>query len=687
MKFQLFLDESGDFENDNIKPKNWRPSLVGGLLIEKDIIFQDAAKSLLKRTTGKEKVHCKDETGTIVINILKELEKFRHEVIIFENSEKIVVIDSTTTYLNIMAEGIIQLLLRLSAMHGKVDLEIFIATRKDVSNGTGIIEILNYEKILREKIIVGIAKNELPSKILPELKIHLSDARYDEMLMLADAICNGFLTQDAKVKFSIDERLYLKQYFKNAKITSLTPKLENHIQSMLINNKVSDAIFTLLLEYSQGNKETEALFLELVVPKLQNMRLEEVDNQLLKVTLEMGHLVKIQKEFSLAKKIGIAVQNFLTPIMRKEKVKFSNIFVLDVILYLYTIYTHEGDIEAERLDEDFNLELNKVQDLITKLNYYIMYQNRKSVHLLNFLQNEVAINVLTLLIKACNDLMNLLEMIDDENLQSIDKFNQLGKLYGTRGQAYTKLISKDQSALDKALKDFDKAIYHFEKEKDVERQYVYSANAFIQVNQVRDALTYLLKCEGIERLSQEALKECCDRWAEDYKGNIFKVNVYVKLISISDDELYGGEVLLTTLNKSRLNLSQLYKELKKDILYPLPLIFWNLAKYYRKKNNPKLVKQYIEQALKPLSEISESAHILKVLAAAIKGWDYLYYVEENKPFLDKEKEFQQYIVALKNQLVNNKHLSLIEALNLHCLCSNSVQKEDIQHLIEIAELI
>ncbi|MFD2215301.1 hypothetical protein [Metabacillus endolithicus] len=687
MEFQLFLDESGDFENDNNKPENWRPSLIGGLLIEKDTISQDVAKVLVKRTTGKDKVHCKDETGTTVINILKELEKFKHEVIIFENTEKIVVIDSTTTYLNIIAEGLIQLITRLSAIHGKVELEVSVASRKDVSKGTGIIDFSNYEKILREKIIVGIAKKELSSKVLPKFKVHLSDARYDEMLMLSDTICNGFLTQDAKVKFSHDERQYLKKYFKNARITSLIPKLENQLQSMLINNKVSDAIFTLLLEYSQDNKETEALFVELLVPKLQNMRLEEIDNQLLKVTLEIGHLVKIQKEFSLAKKIGIAVRDFLTPIMRKAKVKFSNIFVLDVILYLYTIYTHEGDIEAEHLDEVFNLELRKVQDLITKLNYYIMYQNRKSVHLLNFLQNEAAINVLTSLIKACNDLMYLLEMIDDENLQSIDKFNQLGKLYGTRGQAYTKLINKNPSLLDKALKDFEYAIDHFEKEKDIERQYVYSANAFIQVNQVRDALTYLLKCEGISQLSQEALEECCDRWAEDYKGNIFKISTYVKIISMSDDELYGGEFLLKTLNKSKLDLAQLYKDLKKDILYPLPLIFWNLAKYYRKVNNTKLVKENIVKALQLLNGISETAYILKVLATAIKGWDYLYYVEENKPFLDKERDFQQHIATLKNQLMKNKQLSLLETLNLYNMCKNPVQKEDIQHLIEIAELI
>lgn len=687
MKFQLFLDESGDFENDNTKPSNWRSSLIGGLLIEKDINFLKTAKGIVKRATGKERVHCKDETGTTVINILKEIEKYKHEIIIFENAEKIVVINSTTTYLNIMAEGIIQLLSRLSATYGKVELDIIIATRKDVSKGIGIIEFSNYEKILREKIIVGIAKKELSSEVLPKFKVHLSDARYDEMLMLSDAICNGFLTQDAKVKFSQDERRYLKHYFKNAKITSLIPKLENQIQSLLINNKVSDAIFTMLLEYSQGNQKTEAMFLELLIPKLQKMRLEEVDNQLLKVTLEMSHLVKIQKEFSLAKKIGIAVQDFLTPIMRMENVKFSNIFVLDVILYLYTIYTHEGDVEAERLDEVFNFELSNVQDLITRLNYYIMYQNRKSVHLLNFFETESAINVLTSLIKACNDLMNILEMVDDKNLQSIDKFNQLGKLYGTRGQAYTKLISKDETAFDKAIRDFDSAVSHFEKEKDIERQYVYSANAFIQVNKVKEALCHLVKCENIEVLSQEALLKCCDRWAEDYKGNIFKISTYIKLISTSQDKVYSGDLLLTTLNKSNLNLSQLYKELKKDLIYPLPLIFWNLAKYYRKKNNSKLVKENIEKALHPLSEISDSAHILKVLATAIKGWNYLYYADGNKVYIEKENEFRQQVSVLIRQFENNKQLNLIEVLDLYSLSKNPIQNEDIRHLIEIAELI
>ena len=145
-----------------------------------------------------------------------------------------------------MAEGLIQLISRLAATYGKIELEIFIALRKDMSNGAGIIEFSKYENLLREKIIVGIAKKELYSNILPNFKIHLSDARYDEMLMLSDAICNGFLSQDAKIKFNHDERLYLNQYFSNAKITSFTPKLENQLHSMLINNKVSEAIFTLL---------------------------------------------------------------------------------------------------------------------------------------------------------------------------------------------------------------------------------------------------------------------------------------------------------------------------------------------------------------------------------------------------------------------------------------------------------
>src|SRR5690606_22144328 len=145
---------------------------------------------------------------------------------------------------------------------------------------------------------------------------------------------------------------------------------------------------------------------------------------------------------------------------------------------------------------------------------------------------------------------------------------------------------------------------------------------------------------------QEALLKCCDKWAEDYKGNIFKISTYIKLISMSQDKVFSGDLLLTTLNKSKLNLSQLYKELKKDLIYPLPLIFWDLAKYYSKKNNSKLVKENIEKAIHPLSEISDSAHILKVLATAITGWNYLYYADGKKFYIEKEKEFQQTVSVL-----------------------------------------
>lgn len=103
MRLELWLDESGDFKNDQNPRLN--PSLVGGVLIKAEVINEHEAASIL----GKDYVHFTDESGDFNISKLQALKERGAEFVIFQSAERVTIIDSDTTYLNVLAEGIIQL--------------------------------------------------------------------------------------------------------------------------------------------------------------------------------------------------------------------------------------------------------------------------------------------------------------------------------------------------------------------------------------------------------------------------------------------------------------------------------------------------------------------------------------------------------------------------------------------------
>ena len=138
---ELFLDESGDFCSDDA---NWRkhPSIIGGVLSEKGKISHDEASRII----GNRSFHGVNEDAEAKIGILHALVQIESKFVIFENQERIHVIDDITTYLNVMAEGIVQLLLALSAEYEKFSLDIFVSTKRNGPAGSGIIPPEEYIK-------------------------------------------------------------------------------------------------------------------------------------------------------------------------------------------------------------------------------------------------------------------------------------------------------------------------------------------------------------------------------------------------------------------------------------------------------------------------------------------------------------------------------------------------------------
>jgi hypothetical protein len=131
MKLELWLDESGAF-NDK---KDGRVSSIGGLLIEKGKLTKEDVSKILEKQAKEMLVNnhlvipntIRDE---LIVTLLRTLKIKKSKFVIFENSNRVEIVNVDKTYFNIFSQGIIQLFEILVKEYGeKIDLEIIIAAR------------------------------------------------------------------------------------------------------------------------------------------------------------------------------------------------------------------------------------------------------------------------------------------------------------------------------------------------------------------------------------------------------------------------------------------------------------------------------------------------------------------------------------------------------------------------------
>jgi hypothetical protein len=590
MNLELWLDESGDFVNDHKTFLN--PSLVGGVLIEKGKITEERARKII----GRDYIHFNEESGNKNLAMLEEVRKNNGEFVIFQNKERVKIIDSDTTYLNILAEGIIQLLLRLSAIHGDFELDILIATRKNMVKGYGILAKEEYENRLRERIIVGLARKVLTRKNRWKYHIHFDDARTSSRLMLSDGVCNTFLTKtsskfDELQKQRIDEmynHLYIFSFFENS--------VKKDLERWLAEGNISDVIFECYLDSNRDFKKT---YLPIAIKHLSDLDEYGQKIQLRFISYKVDTLIKIDRNYEFIRPVLIDMQEELLPCLRENEINIPE-FNLDIILYLYSLYTHEGSMKAIDQDTLFMNQLNYVKDVMTKFEYFNLYKIRKAVNQKNLMDITGSIQESSKVIKILEEMVQLLEIVDDEsprNKEGTQMFEMLGKAYGTRGQGYSMLIHVDPANLDKAIYDFDHALNHFTLDVDKERQYLYKSQAYCEGADFDQAIDFLyLACEQTTERDGfcgllRTLKE------DEVYRVIFKYHMYFKIMAQA--KCNGENVLADQMYESLIKENITIETLKTKYRFshPLQFIFWNLAKYLYCKGKEKLALKSINTAI------------------------------------------------------------------------------------------
>ncbi len=632
--YELFLDESGDFlEGIEEKSKKKKPSLIGGYLIEVGKMSKEKAEIIL----GKSYVHMCEESRTTnsldktdPIAILQKITDIGGKVVIFQNFERINVLkDRDLLYLNMMAEGVVNLIDELVSLTGEeIKLCVTAAVRKDFKLGYEKRTMINaeeYNKRILEKIYVRLLEKDRLAYNKYNIEFKLASANKDTRLMISDVVCNTRLTIESS-KFSKEDRKTLKEFFKASPyiFSVFKTNIQKEIEKSISQNNIADAILKLCELKIEDDYNKLCLS---IVTHINKMEMEELNIQIELLSLKVRTILNIYGNLELAERILNTMQNDILPNLSKKSFSISKL-ELDVSSYLLTIYTHQGNSFKSKKQVDISNELlKKIDGSWDFLNYYFIIKIREAVMYTNALLYKEASDLLEGIVEKADSIIEVIKCIPEfSNL----KLDTLGKSLGTRLQAYSRLIPEDKNYYELAVNDSNKAMEQFTSDNDLSRQCLYRGDIECRMGKYDEALVYLARSVKQNEVNySEILKEIAKIQAF---SKHFSVLAYFQIMvcAMENENLELADKLYNAFCQN----SNLYKEYLKDdgkiineyngekiileenlIAHPFELIYWNLGKYMKSKDNNN-AKYYFDKAISICDKMQDST--LNVIAIAIE---------------------------------------------------------------------
>ena len=344
-QYELWLDESGKFQNEaELKAVNYKASLIGGILIDKEEVSKIDFDNLLGLSGGHaNKIDVEDKAG-VILPILEEIcDKHKARQVFFENVQYEDEKTNRQLYLRMMAEGLIQLLQTLSAQEESVSLKVIIARRQDVHSAPNKREIKanEYIKALKRCIEVKKKENRVYFNGDTELVFEIKVATQTQKLMVADYACNTRLTRDTSCFEGVEARLdklYSDAYlFTLHEIGSI-----NYIKIALTKGNISDAIFELFT--SRDNLDVK----DMMQPILE--QISKMGNRLLRAQVkmciaELSAYTSKTDDYEVSEALLIRFRYEFMPILVANKLPMDRLYFA-ILLHLSEIYLREGDIAA-----------------------------------------------------------------------------------------------------------------------------------------------------------------------------------------------------------------------------------------------------------------------------------------------------------------------------------------------------
>lgn len=601
MKYTLYLDESGNFEDNG---KTYKPSIVAGYLFSGDGLTEESARNIMyevkcsklifsnidiKHFHGMESID--DNTVEFMTKVSEKLSKKGGQLIAFVNEKSRKLVNTDVTYINVFAEGVIQLIKQLmNRDKGHVELNIYYAHRihvklKKETGENSRIEENEYRERIDERIILRLANlsQSMRSKIKYSLKT--GNATKDAPLMLAD-IVNGVLR-------GLRNKLSREQL---NRIENLNPwrfkTLENDswevIQRLIAEENIASALFRWYGEFYDELKNQFTDKFEMMIKE----KISEISERQRKIQYSiLSEQIKIlvdSREYSIATNLLQRLIDKYIPFTKDVKI-YNEQLDFDMHFFMLTIATHKGEVDAE------SEEISKCRSLVKKLpytwenlEYYLNYKMREIEHLNNIFDFSATIGELNKLENILSNAVELIGMIDelDEFANNI-KSTTLAKVLNSRGRIRCFGIL-DNDTYELALKDFENARKHFVEESDISRVYQGMTLLECVFGNYDKAIRMLALSVGID--DDITYEKIISAIQKDGKFNQFVLVQYVNIMTkwSKINILESGKMYTALYNSSV--VKKVLEE--NNICYPVTVIKWRIARYLAMKGNNKALSLY-----------------------------------------------------------------------------------------------
>lgn len=575
--FELWLDESGNFTTDDADG-NLSPSLVGGWLNQKGILTDKQAGRLIP----EDYFHSVEDVNPARrLGILKDIKEAGCKLVVFSNEERLTIVNGDITYLNVLVAGMIQLIKKLTAENGPCKLYVTAAVRVNVEETAGlsqdrpIIGLDAYQTRLWERLIL--AREQATRTTggagwrLDDIAIELKSARRDKRLMLADIVCNTFLTRNAKKKFTNEQRDEISDLFQDAnQFAVFEDATLGFVDGLIAQEKYGEAIFECCRSNNAEFKKRLTKIAEHIArftARKRGLHLGYVESQIKLLIHDMGS--------EQIEQLPINYRDTFLPSLAACGVPVGQmLFDVDFLLAFY--YSRMGNVvEETRYIEGCNKIMPTLRNGWEWLSTFYTFKIREAWCFINKDDFYGAEAILTQIIDTQNETKMMFEMLSgiSESLGEI-RSDLLGKAHAARCTVFCNLARCNPVYIEKALADSGRTMQEFSKREDELRRH-YLTRSMLEALAGNCAVSreFLFLAAGLER-TETSFKTLLNALPRSDKNTPFLLRCYCyHMYYFFETEAYSRGMLNVLLAHEIYNVIILTDE----ITHPVERIQWLVA--------------------------------------------------------------------------------------------------------------
>ncbi len=375
-KYELWLDETGDFsakEQIEGSKKDKVYSLIGGVLMPMGGISTADAWNLVGNEVGHATELGKEETGNDLVPALKNLKEKDAQFVFFENRKRFTKDNKIDLYMEMMVDGIMQLISFLAVFDKEFQLDIMIAVRY-VEEEENVLTKIPYQKysddlkaMLMERVHYGFMELDEDIKI----NVLFASARQEPKLMLADYAC-GARRATLRLydnRYSKEDKAALKEMFdENYIFDSYEASIMGRVKNKLIQNCLAEAILVLCND-KKLRKDLPDSYLEeygdrlhnkmkwLITEKMSQLGKLEIRSQLEELLADINAGIQLEDEYEWGETFLHTLEDDFLDELKKYEIHDDRLDLAIAFAYA-DLYLKEGDLKSlekalDRAEESF----------------------------------------------------------------------------------------------------------------------------------------------------------------------------------------------------------------------------------------------------------------------------------------------------------------------------------------------